>query len=71
MDEKKLLGDDEVTDEFIRIVAVEVKSRGEEYEVALKEKEKGNSKYSFLADHKVRPTLSSKFKIYSADSRTN
>ena len=53
-DEKKLFGDAEVTDEFIRMVAVEVKSRGEEYEAALKEREKGNSKYSFLADHKVR-----------------
>jgi hypothetical protein len=52
------LGDDEVADEFIRIVAVEVKSRGGEYEAALKEKEKGNSKYSFLADHKVWSILS-------------
>ena len=52
-DEKKLLGDDEVTDEFIRMVVVEVKSRGEEYEAALKEREKGNSKYLFLADQKV------------------
>jgi hypothetical protein len=53
MDEKKLLGDDDVTEEFIRVVAVEVKSRGEEYEAVLKEREKGNSKYSFLADYKV------------------
>ena len=54
-DEKKLLGDDDVTDEFVRVVAVEVKSRGEEYEAALKEREKGNSKFSFLADHRVFP----------------
>ncbi|KAF9653822.1 hypothetical protein BDM02DRAFT_3152797 [Thelephora ganbajun] len=53
-DEKKLLGDDDVTEEFIRIVIVEVKGRGEEYEAALKEREKGNSKYSFLTDHKHR-----------------
>lgn len=65
-DEKKLLGDDEVADEFIRIVAVEVKSRGEEYEAALKEKEKGNSKYSFLADHKVQSTLSWLYATHSA-----
>lgn len=53
-DEKKLLGDDDVTEEFIRIVAVEVKGRGEDYEVTLKEREEGNMKYSFLTDNKVR-----------------
>lgn len=58
VDEKKPLGDDDVTDEFIRIVAVEVKSRGEDYEAALKEREKSNSKYSFLSDYKVWSTLS-------------
>jgi len=36
------------------MVAVEVKGRGDDYEAALKEREKGNSKYSFLTDHKVR-----------------
>lgn len=54
VDEKKLLGDDDVTEEFVRIVAVEVKSRGEEYETSLKDREKGNSKYSFLMDNKHR-----------------
>jgi hypothetical protein len=53
-DEKKLLGDDDVAEEFIRIVAVEVKGRGEDYEVALKEREESNMKYSFLTDNKVR-----------------
>jgi len=57
-DEKKLLGDDDVTEEFIRVVAVEVKGRGDDYEATLKEKERGNPKYSFLTDHKVWGSLS-------------
>lgn len=65
-DEKKLLGDDDVTEEFIRIVAVEVKSRGEEYEAALEDREKGNSKYSFLSDHKHR-----KYGYYRSFMRNN
>lgn len=35
------------------MVAVEVKGRGEDYEVTLKEREEGNMKYSFLTDNKV------------------
>ena len=35
------------------MVVVEVKGRGEDYETVLKEREKWNSKYSFLTDNKV------------------
>lgn len=52
-DEKKFIGDDDVTDEFIRIVALEVKGRDSDFEKILKEREKNNSKYMFLTDYKV------------------
>lgn len=64
-DEKKLLGDDDVTEEFIRIVAVEVKGRGEDYEAVLKEREKGNTKYSFLTDNKVRRSFNQNIDTFS------
>ncbi|OBZ68245.1 U2 snRNP-associated SURP motif-containing protein [Grifola frondosa] len=45
--------DDEVTEQFIRTVAVEVKGHDEEYEKNLKERELGNPKFAFLKkDHR-------------------
>ncbi|KAI1794117.1 hypothetical protein LXA43DRAFT_997789 [Ganoderma leucocontextum] len=41
-------GDDEVTEQFIRTVASEVRGHDEEYENALQEREKSNPKYAFL-----------------------
>jgi U2-associated protein SR140 len=53
--------DDEVTEIFIRTVAVEVKGHGQEYEESLKEMEKENPRYSFLTNPNVSaafiPTL--------------
>ncbi|KAI0785670.1 hypothetical protein C8Q75DRAFT_775888 [Abortiporus biennis] len=40
--------DDEITDQYIRIVAREVKGHGEEYEESLREREKSNPTYAFL-----------------------
>ncbi|KAF8628862.1 hypothetical protein AX15_003655 [Amanita polypyramis BW_CC] len=37
-----------VTDTFIRAVAAEVKGHGRKYETSLKERERGNPKYSFM-----------------------
>lgn len=45
--------DDEVTDNFIRTVAAEVKGHGQNYEESLKEMEKENPRYSFLTNPKV------------------
>ena len=44
----QVLGDDEVTEQFIRTVASEVKGHDEEYEKTLQEREKSNPKYAFL-----------------------
>ncbi|TBU47678.1 hypothetical protein BD309DRAFT_913538 [Dichomitus squalens] len=40
--------DDEVTEQFLRTVASEVKGHDEEYETTLREREKSNPKYAFL-----------------------
>ena len=45
--------DEEVTESFIRTVVAEVKGHGEKYEENLKEMEKDNPRYSFLADRNV------------------
>lgn len=39
---------EEISDQFIRTVAVEVRGHGSEYEDKLKEREKSNPKYAFL-----------------------
>lgn len=44
-----MLNDDEVTDQFIRTVASEVRGHDEEYEQTLHEREKSNPKYAFLS----------------------
>ena len=44
----QVLDDDEVTDQFIRTVASEVRGHDEEYENTLQEREKSNPKYAFL-----------------------
>ncbi|KAH9176395.1 hypothetical protein EDB89DRAFT_1941163 [Lactarius sanguifluus] len=46
--------DDEVTEIFIRTVAIEVKGHGQNYEESLKEMEKENPRYSFLTNPKHR-----------------
>ncbi|KAI0745783.1 hypothetical protein C8Q76DRAFT_40537 [Earliella scabrosa] len=49
----QVLNDDEVTDQFIRTVASEVRGHDEEYEQTLHEREKSNPKYAFLSkDHR-------------------
>ncbi|KAL1751128.1 hypothetical protein FB107DRAFT_222634 [Schizophyllum commune] len=45
-----VLGDEIVTDSFIRAVAAEVKGHGAEYEANLKEREKNNTKYGFMTN---------------------
>ncbi|KAI4526222.1 hypothetical protein K525DRAFT_233594 [Schizophyllum commune Loenen D] len=45
-----VLGDEIVTDSFIRAVAAEVKGHGSEYEANLKEREKNNTKYAFMTN---------------------
>ncbi|KAL1742478.1 hypothetical protein HDZ31DRAFT_65934 [Schizophyllum fasciatum] len=45
-----VLGDEVVTDSFIRAVAAEVKGHGVEYEANLKEREKSNTKYAFMTN---------------------
>ncbi|KAI0066134.1 hypothetical protein BV25DRAFT_1905759 [Artomyces pyxidatus] len=46
--------DDDVTDTFIRTVAVEVKGHGDRYEDSLREREKSNPRYAFLTDRHHR-----------------
>ncbi|KAI0305712.1 hypothetical protein B0F90DRAFT_1808891 [Multifurca ochricompacta] len=53
--------DEEVTDSFVRTVAVEVKGHGKNYEDSLKEMEKENSRYSFLMDRNHR-----KYRLYQS-----
>ncbi|TBU33831.1 hypothetical protein BD311DRAFT_784792 [Dichomitus squalens] len=49
----QVLADDEVTEQFLRTVASEVKGHDEEYETTLREREKSNPKYAFLnKDHR-------------------
>ena len=48
-----VLGDEIVTDSFIRAVAAEVKGHGAEYEANLKEREKNNTKYGFMTNRGV------------------
>ncbi|KAI5890582.1 uncharacterized protein SCHCODRAFT_02750328 [Schizophyllum commune H4-8] len=45
-----VLGDEIVTDSFIRAVAAEVKGHGADYEANLKEREKNNTKYAFMTN---------------------
>ncbi|TFK93763.1 hypothetical protein K466DRAFT_580676 [Polyporus arcularius HHB13444] len=49
----QVLDDDEVTDQFIRTVASEVRGHDDEYEMTLQEREKSNPNYAFLfQDHR-------------------
>lgn len=49
-----ILGEEAVTDSFIRVVAAEVRGHGPEYEVNLKEREKHNLKYTFMTNRAHR-----------------
>ncbi|RPD74305.1 hypothetical protein L226DRAFT_553395 [Lentinus tigrinus ALCF2SS1-7] len=49
----QVLDDDEVTEQFMRTVASEVRGHDEEYEKTLQERERSNPKYAFLfRDHR-------------------
>ncbi|KAI0743529.1 hypothetical protein C8Q80DRAFT_844408 [Daedaleopsis nitida] len=49
----QVLEDEEITDQFIRTVASEVRGHDDEYEQTLQEREKSNPKYAFLnKDHR-------------------
>ncbi|KAA1476033.1 hypothetical protein DENSPDRAFT_826777 [Dentipellis sp. KUC8613] len=45
---------DDITDDFIRMVASEVRGHGDKYEKSLKEREKNNPKYAFLTNERHR-----------------
>ncbi|TFY70625.1 hypothetical protein EVG20_g2392 [Dentipellis fragilis] len=45
---------DDITDDFIRMVALEVRGHGDRYEWSLKEREKNNPKYAFLTNERHR-----------------
>ncbi|KAI0032228.1 hypothetical protein K488DRAFT_50365 [Vararia minispora EC-137] len=46
--------DDDTTDGFIRTIATQVRDHGEKYEESLRERERSNSRYTFLTDPRHR-----------------
>lgn len=63
--------EDDVTDTFIRTVAAEVIGHGKKYEDNLKEREKGNAKYGFLTNSRVRTLRISSNHNYCTKSPCN